>query len=41
MSTRDDKFFEQRARELFSGEVEGLDAATRSKLNQARQRALT
>jgi len=40
MSTRDDRFFERRARELFDGEVDGLDAATRSKLNQARQRAL-
>lgn len=32
---------EQRSRELFKGSVERLDARTRSRLNQARQRALT
>ncbi len=31
--------FEQRARELFDASVEGLDARTRSRLNQARQAA--
>ena len=41
MSDKDQKDFEQRTRELFDREVAGLDAATRSKLNQARQRALT
>lgn len=33
--------FERRTREVFDREVAGLDAATRSKLNRARQRALT
>ncbi len=32
--------FEERSRELFEGSVERLDAHTRSRLNQARQRAL-
>lgn len=32
---------EQRSRELFKDSVERLDARTRSRLNQARQRALT
>lgn len=32
--------FEERSRELFEGSVERLDARTRSRLNQARQRAL-
>lgn len=32
--------FEQRSRELFDESVERLDARTRSRLNQARQRAL-
>jgi len=40
MSTRDDKFFERHARQVFDGEVDRIDAATRSKLNQARRRAL-
>jgi hypothetical protein len=40
MSTPDDNFLERRARELFAGDVDGLDAATRSKLHHARQRAL-
>jgi hypothetical protein len=31
--------FEQRAREVFDASVDGLDARTRSKLNQARQAA--
>jgi hypothetical protein len=31
---------EERSRELFEGSVERLDARTRSRLNQARQRAL-
>lgn len=31
--------FEQRARELFDASVDGLDARTRSRLNQARQAA--
>ncbi|GFE89367.1 hypothetical protein [Steroidobacter agaridevorans] len=33
--------FEERSRELFDNNVERLDAQTRSRLNQARQRALT
>lgn len=32
--------FEKRTRERFDSDVAGLDAATRSKLNRARQRAL-
>lgn len=40
MNDEDNKAFEQRTRELFEGEAAGLDAATRSKLNRARQRAL-
>ncbi len=32
--------FEERSRELFDDSVERLDARTRSRLNQARQRAL-
>lgn len=32
--------FEERSRELFDNSVERLDARTRSRLNQARQRAL-
>jgi hypothetical protein len=32
--------FEERSRELFGDSVEHLDARTRSRLNQARQRAL-
>lgn len=32
--------FEERSRELFDSSVERLDARTRSRLNQARQRAL-
>lgn len=40
MNDKDHKEFEQKARELFDREVAGLDGATRSKLNQARQRAL-
>jgi hypothetical protein len=32
--------FEERSRELFDNSVERLDAQTRSRLNQARQRAL-
>lgn len=40
MSDNEHKEFEQRTRELFDREVTDLDAATRSKLNQARQRAL-
>jgi hypothetical protein len=31
--------FEQRAREVFDASVDGIDAATRSRLNQARQAA--
>jgi hypothetical protein len=31
--------FERRAREVFDASVDGLDAATRSRLNQARQTA--
>ena len=41
MNDKSQKDFEQKTRELFDAEVEGLDAATRSKLNRARQRALT
>jgi hypothetical protein len=37
----DNEQFERRTRELFDAEVAGLDAATRSKLNRARQRALS
>jgi NADH:ubiquinone oxidoreductase subunit 5 (subunit L)/multisubunit Na+/H+ antiporter MnhA subunit len=33
--------FEQRAREVFDASVDGLDARTRSRLNQARQAATT
>ena len=40
MKENDHEKFERRTRELFDEEVAGLDAATRSKLNQARQRAL-
>ena len=36
----DSDAFEQRTRELYEADVAGLDAATRSKLTQARQRAL-
>ncbi len=32
--------FERRARELFAESVDGVDGTTRSRLNQARQRAL-
>jgi hypothetical protein len=35
-----DRAFERRAQELFDASVAGLDAATRSRLNQARHRAL-
>jgi ferric-dicitrate binding protein FerR (iron transport regulator) len=35
-----DSAFEKRAKELFDDSVAGLDAATRSRLNRARQRAL-
>ncbi len=41
MNDNEQKEFERRTRELFDSEVAGLDAATRSKLNRARQRALT
>jgi cytochrome c-type biogenesis protein CcmH/NrfG len=34
-----DGAFERRAREVFDASVEGLDAHTRSRLNQARQKA--
>ncbi|MGD2166487.1 MAG: hypothetical protein PVF63_00170 [Gammaproteobacteria bacterium] len=40
MSDNDHEDFVRRTRELFDREVSGLDAATRSKLNRARQRAL-
>jgi hypothetical protein len=40
MNENDQKEFERQTRELFDREVAGLDAATRSKLNRARQRAL-
>lgn len=40
MNDKDHKEFEQKTRELFAREVAGLDGATRSRLNQARQRAL-
>jgi hypothetical protein len=40
MNENDQKEFERRTRELFDQEVAGIDAATRSKLNRARQRAL-
>ena len=40
MSDDEQKEFERRARALFDREVTDIDAATRSKLNQARQRAL-
>jgi hypothetical protein len=36
-----DENLEQRSRELFEHSVERLDARTRSRLNQARQKALT
>ena len=36
-----DEGLEQRSRELFESSVERLDARTRSRLNQARQKALT
>ncbi len=41
MSDQDpmDRAFESRAREVFDASVEGLDARTRSRLNQARQKA--
>jgi len=35
-----DSAFEKRAKELFDDSVAGLDAATRSRLNRVRQRAL-
>ena len=35
-----DKALEQRAKQLFDDSVDGLDAATLSRLNQARQKAL-
>lgn len=37
---RDDREFEARARSAFDASVEALDAATRSRLTQARHRAL-
>jgi anti-sigma-K factor RskA len=37
---RDDAALERRARELFESSVEGLDGATRSRLNRSRQHAL-
>lgn len=40
MNEHEQKNFELRTREVFDAEVAGLDAATRSKLNRARQRAL-
>lgn len=36
-----DEELEQRSRELFADSIERLDARTRSRLNQARQKALT
>lgn len=36
----EDAEFERRAREAFDASVDGLDAATRSRLNRARQQAL-
>ena len=36
----EDAEFERRAREAFDASVEGLDAASRSRLNRARQQAL-
>jgi hypothetical protein len=41
MNDKSKEEFERKTRELFDAEVAGLDAATRSKLNHARQRALT
>ena len=41
MNDKSKEEFERKTRELFDAEVAGLDAATRSKLNRARQRALT
>ena len=41
MNDKHRESFERRTRELFDREVADLDAATRSKLNQARQRALS
>jgi hypothetical protein len=41
MNDKQTESFERRTRELFDREVADLDAATRSKLNQARQRALS
>jgi hypothetical protein len=37
---RDSAALERRARELFESSVEGIDGATRSRLNRSRQRAL-
>jgi hypothetical protein len=41
MTNQDDReqVFERRAREVFDASVEGIDAGTRSRLNQARQKA--
>jgi hypothetical protein len=41
MKNQDDReqAFEHRAREVFDASVEGIDAGTRSRLNQARQKA--
>ena len=41
MNETEQNKLEQRTREVFAREVAGLDAATRSKLNRARQRALS
>lgn len=40
MSERDERSFEERTKQTFDASVAGLDAATRSRLNRARQRAL-
>jgi hypothetical protein len=40
MSERDERSFEKRTKQTFDTSVAGLDAATRSRLNRARQHAL-
>jgi NifB/MoaA-like Fe-S oxidoreductase len=40
MNKKSDNEFTQRAKKLFDASVDGIDAATLSTLNQARQRAL-